>query len=98
MAQGAYTPRSEWLSSSFMQPTQQHTLPRVLGPWIATAIIVGTVIGSGVFVKGRKVANSVEEFSLIMGVWILGGVHTPMIRPNSGTLSATFRQIGRAHV
>src|SRR5262245_6501860 len=74
MAQGAYTPRSEWLSSSFMQPTQQHTLPRVLGPWIATAIIVGTVIGSGVFVKGRKVANSVEEFSLIMGVWILGGV------------------------
>lgn len=57
-----------------MQPTQHHTLPRVLGPWIATAIIVGTVIGSGVFVKGRKIADNVPEFGLIMGVWVLGGV------------------------
>lgn len=58
-----------------MQPTQPPaTLPRVLGPWIATAIIVGTVIGSGVFVKGRKVADNVPEFGLIMGVWVLGGL------------------------
>ncbi len=57
-----------------MQPTSQHTLPRVLGPWIATAIIVGTVIGSGVFVKGRVVANNVPEFGMIMAVWVLGGV------------------------
>jgi amino acid transporter len=46
----------------------------VLGPWIATAIVVGTVIGSGVFVKGRKVADNVPEFSLVMGVWVLGGL------------------------
>jgi basic amino acid/polyamine antiporter, APA family len=60
-----------------MQPTQSDPpggLPRVLGRWIATAIIVGTVIGSGVFVKGRKVADNVPEFGLIMGVWVLGGV------------------------
>lgn len=57
-----------------MQPTQPQSLPRVIGPWIATAIIVGTVIGSGVFVKGRKVADNVPEFSLVTGVWVLGGV------------------------
>lgn len=60
-----------------MQPTQPDSpggLPRVIGPWIATAIIVGTVIGTGVFVKGRKVADNVPEFGLIMGVWVLGGV------------------------
>jgi len=49
-------------------------LPRVLGPWIATAIIVGTVIGSGVFKKGRNVSENVPEFGLAMGVWVLGGL------------------------
>jgi amino acid transporter len=57
-----------------MQPAPQHSLPRVLGPWIATAIVVGTVIGSGVFVKGRKVADNVPEFGTAMCVWVLGGV------------------------
>src|SRR5207244_1394050 len=48
--------------------------PRVLGPWIAPALIVGTVIGSGVFVKGRKIADNVPEFGLVMAAWVLGGV------------------------
>ena len=49
-------------------------LPRVLGPWIATAIVVGTVIGSGVFKKAASVAENVPEFGLAMAVWVLGGV------------------------
>src|SRR5580658_8369498 len=56
-----------------MQPTPP-TLPRVLGPWIATAIVVGTVIGSGVFKKGRNVAENVPEFGMAMAVWVLGGL------------------------
>jgi APA family basic amino acid/polyamine antiporter len=56
-----------------MQPTQP-PLPRVLGPWIATAIVVGTVIGSGVFVKGRTVSDSVPEVGLAMAAWVLGGI------------------------
>jgi amino acid transporter len=50
------------------------TLPRVLGRWIATAIIVGTVIGSGVYVKGRTIAQNVPDFGLVMGAWVLGGL------------------------
>ncbi len=57
-----------------MQPTPPNALPRVLGPWIATALIVGTVIGSGVFKKGRNVADNVPEFGMVMAVWVLGGV------------------------
>ena len=37
-------------------------------------IALGTVIGSGVFVKGRIVADNVPEFGLVMGVWVLGGL------------------------
>ena len=57
-----------------MQPNPRQPLPRVLGVWIATAIVVGTVIGSGVFKKGRNVAENVPEFGLAMAVWVLGGV------------------------
>ncbi|CAN5594137.1 amino acid permease [soil metagenome] len=51
-------------------------LPRVLGPWMATAIVVGTVIGTGVFKKGRNVATNVPEFGLGISVWIIGGLLT----------------------
>lgn len=55
-------------------PTPAPSLPRVLGPWLAGAIVVGTVIGSGVFKKGQKVAEHVPEFGLAMSAWVLGGV------------------------
>ena len=41
---------------------------------MATAIIVGTVIGTGVFKKPQAVAESVPNFAFVMLVWILGGV------------------------
>ena len=57
-----------------MNSQPQPHLTRVLGPWMATAIVIGTVIGSGVFVKGQKVAENVPEFGLAISVWVLGGV------------------------
>ena len=56
-----------------MHPPQPGLL-RVLGPWTATALVVGIVIGSGVFKKARNVAENVPEFGLGMSVWVLGGV------------------------
>jgi amino acid transporter len=41
---------------------------------MAAAIVVGTVIGSGVFKKARNVAENVPETGLALGVWVLGGV------------------------
>ena len=49
-------------------------LPRVLGPVTAAAVVVGTVIGSGVFKKAQTVAANVPEFGLIMLAWALGGL------------------------
>ena len=42
-------------------------------PKTATAIVAGTVIGSGVFKKPQSIADSVPGFPLIATVWILGG-------------------------
>jgi len=41
---------------------------------MAAAIVVGTVIGSGVFKKARNVAENVPEFGLAISVWALGGL------------------------
>src|SRR5262245_16229615 len=49
-------------------------LDRVLGPWMATALVIGTVIGSGVFKKPSAVARDVPEFGLAIAAWILVGV------------------------
>lgn len=49
-------------------------LVRALGPWMAVAVVVGTVIGSGVFKKPQSVAANVPDFTYVALVWILGGV------------------------
>jgi amino acid transporter len=41
---------------------------------MATAVVVGTVIGSGVFKKPQSVAASVPKFGTVALVWVLGGV------------------------
>src|SRR5581483_5967625 len=56
------------------QQSSQPGLIRGLGPWMAVALVVGTVIGSGVFKKPAAVAANVPEFGLAALVWILGGV------------------------
>ncbi len=59
-----------------LTPPPAQTLPRVLGPWIAAAVVVGTVIGSGVFKKGQNIAERVPESGLAIVAWILVGVLT----------------------
>jgi amino acid transporter len=49
-------------------------LIRALGPLLATAVVIGTVIGSGVFKKPAAIAQSVPYFGMAALVWVLGGV------------------------
>jgi len=41
---------------------------------MAMAIVVGTVIGSGIFKKPAKIAEKIPEFGVVSGVWIVGGL------------------------
>src|SRR5437879_11219652 len=52
----------------------QPQLVRALGPVMATAVVIGTVIGSGIFQKPQRVAENVPFFGLVALVWILGGL------------------------
>jgi len=59
-------------------PPTPASLPRVLGPWLAAALVVGTVIGTGVFKKAAAVAkpDAAPEFGLAVCVWVGVGVVT----------------------
>jgi basic amino acid/polyamine antiporter, APA family len=52
------------------------TLVRGLGAYMAIAVVVGTVIGSGVFVKPQAIATELPSPDWVAMVWILGGVLT----------------------
>ena len=50
------------------------SLLRALGPVMAIAIVVGNVIGSGIFAKPGRIAAEAGRFDLIMAVWVVGGI------------------------
>src|SRR5689334_18778634 len=49
-------------------------LKRVLGPWAAASIVVGTVIGSGIFLVPRAMIQRVGTPEMVFVVWVFGGL------------------------
>jgi APA family basic amino acid/polyamine antiporter len=54
------------------EPTDR--LPRVLGPVAALCIIVGSVIGSGIFIVPARVAQEIPAIGPIIIAWVVGGL------------------------
>lgn len=54
----------------------ESNLPRIVGFTTATAIVVGTVIGTGVFKKAAAVSANVPDVALAMLTWVVVGVLT----------------------
>jgi amino acid transporter len=79
------------------QPTSGGLL-RALGPFTATAIVAGTVIGSGVFKKPQIIAASVPGFDLIALVWILGGLLALLGALSLAEVSVLFPRAGGNYV
>jgi APA family basic amino acid/polyamine antiporter len=53
--------------------TQGPTLLRALGPGMAMAVVVGNVIGSGIYIKPGGIARDAGDFRVILAAWVLGG-------------------------
>lgn len=68
----------------------QRDLPRVLGLWDIVGIVVGGVVGSGIFIVPATVAMGVKSPLLIFAVWVLGGLLSFF-----GAL--TFAELGAAY-
>ena len=69
-------------------------LSRSLGPIEATAIVVGTIIGTGIFLKPRAIAALLGSPGLILGVWAVGGALSLLGALSYAELGALFPEAG----
>ncbi len=56
------------------RPHEERELPRVLNASHATSIVVGIVIGSGIFLVPREMMAAVGSSVTVYAVWIVGGL------------------------
>ncbi len=86
------TPRSDDASRS------EPRLLRVLGPWGAMTVVVGSVIGSGIFLKANVVARAVGRFDLVITVWVVCGLISLLGALASAELGAMLPHAGGSYV
>jgi APA family basic amino acid/polyamine antiporter len=65
---------SDTQPSSAVTDKSKLELPRVLGLWDVVSIVIGGVIGSGIFLVPADIARGVGAPLLIFAVWIVGGL------------------------
>src|SRR3984957_1305614 len=73
-------------------------LKRELGVWSAAAIVVGTVIGSGIFLVPSSMARNVGSPLKIFGVWIAGGLLSLFGALSYAELAAALPEAGGEYV
>lgn len=82
-----------------MIPNAGHpALVRGLGLFDATMLIVGSVIGSGIFVAPSIMAGYTQSPGLLLGLWILGGMLTMFGALAYGELAAAMPRAGGQYV
>ena len=57
-----------------MEQTKEGDFRRVLGPWSATALIAGAMIGTGIFLFVSDVAQHLPSRTAILAAWIVGAI------------------------
>ena len=67
-------PGNHSVPSTTSDPLGTPTLKRALGLPMGVVIVVGNVIGSGIFLKPGIIAGEAGQFGLIISVWLFGGL------------------------
>jgi APA family basic amino acid/polyamine antiporter len=77
--------------------TQNRKLPelvRGLGPWAAAAIVVGTMVGTGIFIKPAAMASAAGSVRLVTLAWVLGGALSLFGALSAAELGAALPEAG----
>src|SRR5271157_2688275 len=66
--------RARWSGHSMEQKNlSRHELPRKLGMLDATVIVIGIVIGSGIFLLPNLIARDLRSGAAILAAWVISG-------------------------
>ena len=74
------------------------SLKRDLGLWAAVALVVGTVIGSGIFIVPRDMVRNVGSPGVVFVVWVVGGLMSLSGALTYAELSAAMPGAGGEYV
>lgn len=80
------------------EPKPPSELPRVLGPWLAVAIVVGCVIGTGVFKKAHAISKDIPESGVAITVWVVVGLLTLCGAMALAEVAALFPRAGGNYI
>src|SRR5918997_3469233 len=78
--------------------TRTEELRRDLGFWSAAAIVVGTVIGSGIFLVPKAMVLRVGSPEMVFAVWIFGGILSVFGALTYAELAAALPEAGGEYV
>jgi APA family basic amino acid/polyamine antiporter len=74
------------------------TFKRALGPFDATMVVIGGIIGAGIFVTPYIVAQRLDTPMLVLGAWAMGGAIALAGAFSYAELGATFPKAGGQYV
>jgi APA family basic amino acid/polyamine antiporter len=78
--------------------TNDHTFRKSLNLFDSTAIVVGSMIGSGIFIVSADIARQVGSPGLLLAVWIITGFLTICAALSYGELAGMFPKAGGQYV
>jgi APA family basic amino acid/polyamine antiporter len=71
---------------------------RALGPFDATMVVIGGIIGSGIFINPYIVAQRLDTSALVLGAWVAGGLIALAGAYAYAELGALFPKAGGQYV
>jgi basic amino acid/polyamine antiporter, APA family len=85
-------------TTRFGVPGTEPELVKGLGLFDSTMIVVGSMIGSGIFIVSADIAHEVRSPGLLLVVWLVSGVMTLIGALSYGELAAAMPQAGGQYV
>ena len=79
-------------------PQEEPKLAQTLGLFSSTTIVIGTVIGSGIYIVGADIARGTGSPALFLAAWIVTGVMTLIAALSYGELAAMMPKAGGQYV
>lgn len=77
---------------------EANVLKREIGLWDASLLVIGSMIGSGIFIVGADIVRHTGSAGWFIAVWVIGGIMTLVAALSYGELSAMYPKAGGQYV
>jgi len=85
-------------SKNQISPQEAPAMVQTLGLFSSTALVAGSMIGSGIFLVNADIARTTNSPALVVGAWVVTGVLTMIGALSYGELAAMMPKAGGQYV